>query len=132
MDEHAEDYIVDVADVPRGGKRRRKSMEPAALQVIAGNIISTPNSMTKKFQNRPSMGRASMASTAWGESPVKGLVDLDDEDDDDSWLDTPIGKANAEDKMRLQQTMPVNKIKKMQFKENSAACRRLTTWEMQD
>ncbi|KAF2719151.1 hypothetical protein K431DRAFT_205282, partial [Polychaeton citri CBS 116435] len=39
VDELDERYVVDVEEAPRGGKRKRKSMEPFALQNINGNIV---------------------------------------------------------------------------------------------
>ncbi|KAI9766631.1 MAG: hypothetical protein M1840_006442 [Geoglossum simile] len=34
-----EDYAVDLSNIPRGGHRRRKSMEPRALANINGNLV---------------------------------------------------------------------------------------------
>ena len=34
-------YAVDTATVPRGGHRRRKSMEPKALANLNGTLVAT-------------------------------------------------------------------------------------------
>lgn len=139
IDEHAEEYAVDVSEIPRGGKKRRKSMEPAVLHNLDGNIVPTPGGTAKKTPGRQTDSRLSLASTIWGESPIKGgytptasaTPGLDDEDD--SWLQTPGQRASEEDQHRLQQTMPVNKVRKFKLPElENAERRRLTAWEMQD
>ncbi|KAI9856837.1 MAG: hypothetical protein M1824_005210 [Vezdaea acicularis] len=91
-------YLVDTSNLPRGGHRRRKSMEPRALQNLNGTLVpSTPSattissssntdiSPTKEFLTFPSSSRR--ASTAFiripstpqakeGESPEIDLSDL--------------------------------------------------------
>ena len=37
------DYAIDTSLVPRGGSRRRKSMEPKALANLAGTLVPTPS-----------------------------------------------------------------------------------------
>ncbi|CAD0115454.1 unnamed protein product [Aureobasidium uvarum] len=94
MDEQADIYVVDLDEVPRGGRRRRKSMEPAALKNVDGNIVHSNNSSANSSANRKSVGtrqsivggrqsinlarankalaRVSLASSFWGDdSPVK-------------------------------------------------------------
>ncbi|KAI4731129.1 hypothetical protein E4T49_00920 [Aureobasidium sp. EXF-10728] len=94
MDEQADIYVVDLDEVPRGGRRRRKSMEPAALKNVDGNIVHSNNSSANSSANRKSvssrqsivggrqsinlarankaLARASLASSFWGDdSPVK-------------------------------------------------------------
>jgi hypothetical protein len=94
MDEQADIYTVDLDEVPRGGRRRRKSMEPAALRNVDGNIVHSNNSSANSSANRKSLGprqsigggrqsinlarankslaRVSLASSFWGDdSPVK-------------------------------------------------------------
>ncbi|GAB7338060.1 hypothetical protein MBLNU457_4428t1 [Dothideomycetes sp. NU457] len=139
MDEHAEHYAVDVLEIPRGGKKRRKSMEPAVLHNLDGNIVPTPGGTAKKTPGRATDSRLSLASTIWGESPIKGgytptasgTPDFNDEED--SWLQTPGQQASEDDHHRLQQTMPVNKVRKFKLPElENVERRRLTAWEMQD
>ena len=139
MDEHAEEYAVDVFEIPRGGKKRRKSMEPSALHNMEGNIVPTPCGTAKKSLGYQKDNRLSLASTVWGESPIKGSYTpmvpgargFDDEDD--SWLETPVQAASEEDQYRVQQTMPVNRIRKFRLPElENTDRRRLTAWEMQD
>ncbi|THW64842.1 hypothetical protein D6D20_02591 [Aureobasidium pullulans] len=94
MDEQTDIYTVDLDEVPRGGRRRRKSMEPAALRNVDGNIVHSNNSSANSSANRKSissrqsivggrqsinlaranksLARVSLASSFWGEdSPVK-------------------------------------------------------------
>ncbi len=55
------EYAIDVTHVPRGGARRRKSMEPRALANMNGTLISPSNEpQTEKVQR---MGRRD--STQW-------------------------------------------------------------------
>ncbi|KAI4758562.1 hypothetical protein E4T52_12194 [Aureobasidium sp. EXF-3400] len=94
MDEQTDIYTVDLDEVPRGGRRRRKSMEPAALRNVDGNIVHSNNSSANSSANRKSvsgrqsiiggrqsinlaranksLARVSLASSFWGDdSPVK-------------------------------------------------------------
>ncbi|KAK6003147.1 hypothetical protein QM012_000992 [Aureobasidium pullulans] len=87
IDEQADIYTVDLDELPRGGRRRRKSMEPAALRNVDGNIVNSNNSSANSSANRKSLGtrqsvnlalankslaRVSLASSFWGDdSPVK-------------------------------------------------------------
>ena len=47
-------------------------MEPAALHNVDGNVVSSRGGSRKRSSSRPSVGRASLASS-WGSSPIKGL-----------------------------------------------------------
>ncbi|KAI5272938.1 hypothetical protein E4T47_03828 [Aureobasidium subglaciale] len=94
MDEQADIYTVDLNEVPRGGRRRRKSMEPAALRNVDGNIVHSNTSSANSSANRKSvssrqsitggrqsinlakanksLARVSLASSFWGDdSPAK-------------------------------------------------------------
>ncbi|OAA62648.1 brct domain containing protein [Niveomyces insectorum RCEF 264] len=44
-------YAVDTSLVPRGGARRRKSMEPQAIANLNGTIVSTPAKQTMTFSS---------------------------------------------------------------------------------
>jgi len=124
MDESDEAYAVDIAEVPRGGKRRRKSMEPAALLNVNGNVVR---------DRKSSLGRA---STGW--SPAKKseiTVEITPKADE--------GKENGEDSLSspctpaylaapdrlIQQTAPINRMRKLGAKaQERAVNRRLTFW----
>lgn len=47
-------YLIDTAFVPRGGARRRKSMEPKALANNNGTLVSTPAKQTGSYNRRQS------------------------------------------------------------------------------
>lgn len=72
-------YLVDIAHVPRGGQRRRKSMEPRALANVNGTLLSTPvrgsrgSSSPKDYADRSSAGSSRSRrreSVEWVRSPV--------------------------------------------------------------
>ncbi|KAI7280934.1 hypothetical protein KC345_g4467 [Hortaea werneckii] len=128
VDEADEAYAVDIADVPRGGKRRRKSMEPTSLINVQGNVVRD----RKRSFGRASMGRSSLGrSTMDYDSPEKrtpsntaGVVgdstpgyekentpEMDDFEDDVDEPATPAYLA-APDKL-IQQTAPINRMKKL-------------------
>jgi hypothetical protein len=116
MDEQADIYTVDLDEVPRGGRRRRKSMEPAALRNVDGNIVHSNTSSANSSVNRKSLGprqsinlarankslaRVSLASSFWGDdSPVKKAPGRkqardswdDDEEMADAFFDEPTAK----------------------------------------
>lgn len=83
MDERSEEYAIDldspdVKSKAAGRSRRRKSMEPASLRNIDGNVVAADVAGTKSRRgsvSRKSMARVSLASTFWGTpgmSPMKG------------------------------------------------------------
>ncbi|KAG9608471.1 hypothetical protein KCV01_g4428, partial [Aureobasidium melanogenum] len=116
IDEQADIYTVDLDEVPRGGRRRRKSMEPAALRNVDGNIVNSNTSSANSSANRKSVGsrqsinlalankslaRVSLASSFWGDdSPVKKTPGRkqardswdDDEEMADAFFDEPTAK----------------------------------------
>ena len=71
-------YTVDASHIPRGGHRRRKSMEPRALSVIDGNLVSNAKSSLhslhpqqhqhqhqhSEVQNTPATATAAAAAAA--------------------------------------------------------------------
>lgn len=156
MDERSEEYAVDVDDIgtkskAAGRHRRRKSMEPASLKNIDGNIVATDSSGSVKPRRRmsigrkQSMGRVSLASTFWGTpgmSPIKGGQTFtantpiaDDDDDIEGFWDggaseigTPVmpGYMNRQQELEmLQRTAPVNRMKKLRL-DDAGNSRRLT------
>ncbi|KAG9697001.1 hypothetical protein KCU95_g3868, partial [Aureobasidium melanogenum] len=116
IDEQADIYTVDLDEIPRGGRRRRKSMEPAALRNVDGNIVNSNTSSANSSANRKSVGsrqsinlalankslaRVSLASSFWGDdSPVKKTPGRkqardswdDDEEMADAFFDEPTAK----------------------------------------
>ncbi|KZF26183.1 hypothetical protein L228DRAFT_257662 [Xylona heveae TC161] len=60
------DYAVDITMLPRGGQRRRKSMEPRALSNVNGNLVLTSTSHSAKQQ-----------SNTEAMSPTKEFLNLD-------------------------------------------------------
>lgn len=125
MDERSEEYAIDldspdVKSKAAGRSRRRKSMEPASLRNIDGNVVATDVAGTKSRRgsvSRKSMARVSLASTFWGTpgmSPMKGgelaaasgsaetdttptfgKENQDDEDQDDSFWNEADNEAGT-------------------------------------
>ena len=134
VDEDDDAYAVDVTDVPRGGNRRRKSMEPSALINIGGNIVRD-----RKSSGRQSIGRSALklgSSEKKSENDVEftpvakwtGLPDEDDFEDDESEISTPDYLA-APDKL-IQMTAPANRVRKLDLQKDASKNRRMTSfWE---
>jgi hypothetical protein len=122
LDEHDESYAVDVEEVPRGGKRRRKSMEPSALTVIGGNIVrDRKSSSTLKKCSTPEPESASFFDP---ETP-SGNHD----DENEPW--SPSTPAYlAEPSSLVQQTAPANRVRRLDMKgaDEVSRNRRLTFW----
>ncbi|CAI4218758.1 unnamed protein product [Parascedosporium putredinis] len=99
-------YNVDTSLVPRGGGRRRKSMEPKALANLNGTLISSPTKQSRESQAPPTTPLPNRrASTVWMRTPPEQLAapedfdaEYDDEDDED-WrhlaMLTPVPKTPA-------------------------------------
>ncbi|KAK9788410.1 hypothetical protein SCARD494_09901 [Seiridium cardinale] len=97
-------YYIDTSLVPRGGARRRKSMEPKALANLNGTLV-TPVKQTstsaRECQTVPNNHMNRRDSTAWMRSPSN--PDENDDDDmeftgDDEWdgsMLTPVPKTPA-------------------------------------
>ncbi|CAM1510138.1 Fc.00g004730.m01.CDS01 [Cosmosporella sp. VM-42] len=89
-------YYIDTKTVPRGGARRRKSMEPKALANLNGTLVSSPvkGSHSQTAPNTPVNRRE---SSAWMFTPS----DQADEDmEDHEWSNiilTPVPKTPAPD-----------------------------------
>ncbi|KAK4456407.1 hypothetical protein QBC42DRAFT_191114, partial [Cladorrhinum samala] len=109
-------YCVDTSIVPRGGARRRKSMEPRAMTNMNGTLVPTPKTTsssappantstptTPAAKNSRSSGRR--ASSLWVRTPEpepssanKDDSDSDkDNDEDTEWgaVLTPVPKTPA-------------------------------------
>ncbi|KAK0668258.1 hypothetical protein QBC41DRAFT_347346 [Cercophora samala] len=107
-------YAIDTQIVPRGGARRRKSMEPRAMSNMNGTLIPAPvkgstsssstptNSSSARSSNQPApstpaSNRSSSrrASSLWVRTPEEPRISVDDidseddkehkDDDDDTW-----------------------------------------------
>lgn len=134
VDEDDDAYSVDVTEVPRGGNRRRKSMEPSALINVGGNIVRD-----RKSSGRQSIGRSTMKPDSSDKrfendiefTPVakwEALPDEDDFEDDESELSTPDYLA-APDKL-VQMTAPMNRVRKLDLQKDAGKNRRMTSfWE---
>ena len=147
MDESDEAYVVDVAEVPRGGKRRRKSMEPSALMNIGGNVV-------RDGSRKSSLGRSSLSvhrSPLKLDSPAKKMetpeavatnvapevatpkatdVTLVDKENSPDGISSPATPAwiAAPDQLE-QQTAPMNRIRKLELQGGmNSKNRRLTFW----
>ncbi|KAK2606373.1 hypothetical protein QQS21_003192 [Conoideocrella luteorostrata] len=86
-------YYIDTALVPRGGARRRKSMEPRAIANKNGTIVSSIN----KTSRSPTTPRSRRESTLWMFTPSE-QGDHGDDDGDLEWscaLLTPVPKTPA-------------------------------------
>ncbi|KAL2199046.1 hypothetical protein P885DRAFT_67114 [Corynascus similis CBS 632.67] len=95
-------YYIDTSLVPRGGARRRKSMEPRSIANLNGVLVPQPlrNSHgSQTVPNTPANNRRT--STLWVRSPEKipdededqdGSDDDDDDDDDYENYDNGPGK----------------------------------------
>ncbi|KAK4545426.1 hypothetical protein LTR36_002776 [Oleoguttula mirabilis] len=131
VDEADEEYAVDVAEIPRGGKRRRKSMEPSALVNLGGNIVRD----RKSSLGRGSLGRSPLKF----DSPAKKLgvtvavtpkIDLEDKENSggDDMPSSPSTPAYLSAPSELvQQTAPINRMRKLGLKaQDRAKNRRLT------
>lgn len=136
VDESNDAYAVDVTEVPRGGGRRRKSMEPSALINVGGNIVRDRKSSGGYGRN--SIGRSAVKPDTPGHrfsdevpfTPGAKFHDLENEmdfdDDDQSELSTPDYLA-APDKL-VQMTAPMNRVRKLELKKEEGKNRRLTFW----
>lgn len=131
VDEADEEYAVDVAEMPRGGKRRRKSMEPSALVNLGGgNVVRDRKSSLR----RSSLGRSSLSF-----SPVEKpdtlvtttpkAVDLEDKENSGDGLSSPATPAYLSKPEELvQQTAPINRVRKLGLKAQGRTEKRRLTY----
>ncbi|RDA87089.1 hypothetical protein CP532_0152 [Ophiocordyceps camponoti-leonardi (nom. inval.)] len=90
-------YVVDTSLVPRGGARRRKSMEPKALAKLNnGNVAGAAAATTPANRRDSTMWMHVPSSNGDGDG---GVVDNGDDDDEDlNWSQmmlTPVPKTPA-------------------------------------
>ncbi|KAF6838572.1 hypothetical protein CPLU01_02373 [Colletotrichum plurivorum] len=86
-------YFIDTSLVPRGGARRRKSMEPKALANQNGMLVPSPVKGSRDVKTAPNTPMNRRDSTVWIHSPSE------DADDDDDWegLISPVPVTPAPD-----------------------------------
>lgn len=131
MDETDEAYVVDVGEIPRGGKRRRKSMEPSALMNLGGNVVRDrkSSSRTPSFGRPPLKHLAESSAEAEVDTPVKN-VDVAEKENSGDDASSPVTPAwlSAPDQL-VQQTAPMNRIRKLDLPgKQESKSRRLTFW----
>ena len=127
VDESDEAYSVDFDDATRSSKRRRKSMEPAALVNLGGNVARN----RKSSLGRASFGRLSMKFGSPAELPqLTPEVDVCEKENSGDNLSSPITPAYlAAPSTLVQQTAPMKRIRKLDLQANEQAkSRRLTFW----
>ena len=131
VDESMEEYLVDVSEVPRGGKRRRKSMEPSALLNLGGNIVRDRKS---SFGRNRSISRSPFKVDSPAKKPEETPratpeIDMNDKENSGDELRSPATPAwiSAPDQL-VQQTAPMNRVRKLGFPAKEAKNRRLTFW----
>ena len=133
MDESDEAYIVDIDEVPRGGKRRRKSMEPSALMNVGGNIVRDRKSSIGRRVS--SIGRSPLkfdspvnqADIVMAETPKADIAEKENSGDEQGSPATPTWIAAPG--QLVQQTAPMNRFRKLDLQDKKEAKnRRLTFW----
>jgi hypothetical protein len=101
-------YVVDTSIIPRGGHRRRKSMEPRALANFNGTLVpsTAPHKSTYSFSSNSSSENSTpqtqkskrRQSVQWMKSPAR------DEDKDelgeDAWMLSPVPATPAPEDIR--------------------------------
>ncbi|KAF4450767.1 hypothetical protein F53441_6210 [Fusarium austroafricanum] len=90
-------YKIDTSNVPRGGARRRKSMEPKALANMNGTLVTSPNKGDSR--TAPTTPLRRRESTQWMYTP-SDQGDDDEEMEDLEWSEailTPVPKTPAPD-----------------------------------
>ncbi|KAI1465520.1 uncharacterized protein F4812DRAFT_461834 [Daldinia caldariorum] len=93
-------YYIDTSLVPRGGRNRRKSMEPKALANLNGTLVTPMKNTTgqpRECQTVPNNHVNRRDSTAWMRTPSEQDEDEDADHDWDSELGmlTPVPKTPA-------------------------------------
>lgn len=131
VDERDEEYTVDVDEVPRGGRRRRKSMEPSALMNLGGNIVrDRTSSWGRCSASRSPIKLNSLIVEAEAED-VESTSKAVPEEEKENSTDEPSSPATpaylAAPNELIQKTAPVNRMRKLGLKaQDRARNRRLT------
>lgn len=120
MPEFDEEYAVELDDYQRTAKRRRKSMEPMGLlKTNGGNIIRD----RKSGAGRVSIGRASMKGVF--DSPEESSMMFDSADKENTEDEPATPDYLKDPSALLQQTVPANRVRKLDLGHDSKR-RRLT------
>ncbi|KAB8302138.1 hypothetical protein EYC80_005586 [Monilinia laxa] len=95
-------YAVDTAMIPRGGARRRKSMEPRALANLNGTLVpstvpakSAYSTLTYPDTTPLSLKSKRRESVQWQRSPISNEEGDSDELGDDNWMLSPVPATPA-------------------------------------
>ncbi|KAH7153140.1 hypothetical protein EDB81DRAFT_931582 [Dactylonectria macrodidyma] len=90
-------YYIDTKVVPRGGARRRKSMEPKALANMNGTLVSSPVKGSRT-PSTPSALRNRRESANWVFTPSEQAdEDMEEDHDWSNLMLTPVPKTPAPD-----------------------------------
>ncbi|OBT63087.1 hypothetical protein VE03_07414 [Pseudogymnoascus sp. 23342-1-I1] len=91
-------YSIDTAVVPRGGNRRRKSMEPRALANMNGTLVSTPGRASSKEPTAPATARPARIgrreSTQWIRTPRSAESATQNQDQDVEMTDYTLAELS--------------------------------------
>ncbi|KAL5353026.1 hypothetical protein ACLOAV_001055 [Pseudogymnoascus australis] len=91
-------YSIDTAVVPRGGNRRRKSMEPRALANMNGTLVSTPGRASSKEPTVPATARPARIgrreSTQWIRTPRSAEAATQNQDQDVEMTDYTLAELS--------------------------------------
>ncbi|KXL42368.1 hypothetical protein M433DRAFT_173979 [Acidomyces richmondensis BFW] len=134
VDERDEEYAVDTDEIPRGGRRRRKSMEPSALVNLGGNIVrDRTSSWGRNSAIRSPIKLHSPAAEAEDVESMSKAVPEDEQENSTDELSSPATPAYlAAPNMLIQQTAPVHRMWKLgQMAQDRARNRRLTFFPSQ-
>lgn len=129
VDERDEEYTVDVDEVPRGGRRRRKSMEPSALMNLGGNIVrDRKSSWGRCSASRSLIKLNSLIVEAEDVEPISKAVPEEEKENSTDEPSSPATPAYlAAPNELIQKTAPVNRMRKLGLKaQDRARNRRLT------
>ncbi|QSZ35265.1 hypothetical protein DSL72_008134 [Monilinia vaccinii-corymbosi] len=95
-------YAVDTAMIPRGGARRRKSMEPRALANLNGTLVpstvpakSAYSTLTYPDTTPLTLKSKRRQSVQWQRSPIHTEEGDADELGDDNWMLSPVPATPA-------------------------------------
>lgn len=91
-------YYIDTKVMPRGGARRRKSMEPKALANMNGTLVSSPTKGSSRSVSfgAPTTPRNRRESATWEFTPSDRLDDeMEDDPDWSNLMLTPVPKTPA-------------------------------------
>ncbi|ESZ91088.1 hypothetical protein SBOR_8521 [Sclerotinia borealis F-4128] len=95
-------YAVDTTMVPRGGARRRKSMEPRALANLNGTLVpstvpakSASPTLTYPDTTPRTLKSKRRESFQWQRSPISNEEADEDELGDDDWMLSPVPATPA-------------------------------------